>query len=87
MGWGGKARVVAGARARYLLDVVSEVLHLRNRRLAPQSDRPLEELSGTKPARLLRLSEGSHEPEYYQSDRNSLSRGLLEPHPRLLVVR
>ena len=79
--------MVAGVRARYLLDMAIYVLHALKRRLAAQVDRPLKVLSGSPPARRLAKSLGGHQPQRADCASMLLSRGLLVPHQRLLVVR
>ena len=72
--------------ARYLLDGIGEALHVLHRLGVAQLDRPLEVLSCAAEARGHALSLEVHHSEQTDGDGRILSRGLLEPCPRLLVV-
>ena len=72
--------------ARYLLNVLGEGLHVRHRVGVTQLDRPLVVLSCAAPARGRALSVEVHRTELADRAGMILSRGLLDPWPRLLVV-
>ena len=79
--------MVAGVRARYLLDVDIVDLHALKGVREAQIDRPLEVLSATVPARLLAEPFASHGGKVHLGMWIVLSRGLIKPHQRLLEVR
>ena len=72
---------------RYRLDASIESLHVLRRDLVAQSDRSLVQLSGTTQARRLTETLLSHVRQINNRGDTILSRGLLVPHQRLLVVR
>ena len=57
-----------------------------SRLLVAQCDRPLPVNAGSAPAWLLTMTAGSHVADDGMGLGTILSRGLLEPHQRLLVV-
>ena len=72
--------------ARYRLNAPGEDLHVLHRVGTAQLDRPLVMLSCAAPARGHALSVAVHHPERADGGGIILSRGLLEPRQRLLVV-
>ena len=77
---------VIASLACYLLNGLGEGLYVLHRLGAAQLDRPRVVLSCAAQARGHTLSVGVHCTERVDGEEVILSRGLLEPCPRLLVV-
>ena len=81
-----RAEWFVASPARYILNGLGEVLHVRHRLGVAQLDRPLVVLSCAAPARGYALSILVHHTERADGVGMILRRGLLDPCPRLLVV-
>jgi len=85
-GWRTRGGRAVDLHARYRLNVPGEELHVLHRVGITQLDRPLVVLSCAAPARGHAFSVAVHPPELADGVRIILSRGLLDPRQRLLVV-
>ena len=71
----------------YLLEDAVENFQVPGRQLVAQLNRPLVVLSGIAPAERSTVATKGHDAKAVNGQRIILSRGLLDPHQRLLVVR